>query len=117
MVTRTLIPVFYWVGAVWISRTANLDERRRWRRAQLEKDELGRLRAKLCDLLPPAVARSMVHAYGSGASLGQEGKLPLPCEQCHAAVLELDVAGFTAMSQVRPISILFPPTIRSQWLQ
>ena len=100
MVTRTLISVFYWIGAVWISHTANLDERRRWRRAQLEKEELGRLRTKLSDLLPPAVARNIVRAYGSSACKGVDAQLQLPCEQCHAAVLELDVAGFTAMSQV-----------------
>jgi hypothetical protein len=103
LATRTVVALAYWVGAVWISHTANLDERRRWRRAQLEKEELGRLRAKLQDLLPDAVAQRVFRAYGAHGggvvAFGGTEQL-LPCERCSAAVLELDVAGFTAMTQV-----------------
>jgi hypothetical protein len=97
LAARAVVAAAYWAGAVWISRTANLDERRRWRRAQLEAEELGRLRAKLRDLLPDAVARRVVRSGGGGGGVAEP---LLPCERCRAAVLELDVAGFTSMSQV-----------------
>ena len=101
LAARAVVAAAYWAGAVWISLTADLDERRRWRRAQREAEELGRLRAKLRDLLPDAVARREYGAAhgGSGGGPGDAEQLP-PCKCCRAAVLELDVAGFTSMSQV-----------------
>ncbi len=104
--TRTLISVLNWIGAVWISSTVNLAERQLWLRAQLEKEELCRLRAKLCDLLPQAVSHRIVSAYDSRCRFRKDRLSELlPCNSCHAAVLELDVVGFTAMTQVH-ISML-----------
>jgi hypothetical protein len=81
---RAVGPVFLWVGAMLLCRAAALDARARFWRAERLAEELGQLRAKLLDLLPAAVARSIALAAAVDGGLAR-----LPCEQCRAVVLQV----------------------------
>ena len=91
LLTRTLVAVAFSVGAMSISALADSVQRRRWMHRARYAAELARLRTKLFDLLPEAFARRMLLLSA-----------PPPCERRRAAVLQLDVVGFTAMSAALP---------------
>jgi hypothetical protein len=80
---RAIGPLALWAGALLLCRAAALDARARFWRAELLAEELGLLRAKLLDLLPAAVARSISLAAAGG------GLARLPCKQCRAVVLQV----------------------------
>ncbi len=84
---RAVGPVALWAGGLLLSRAAALDARARFWRAELLVEELGQLRAKLLDLLPAAVARSIALAVAAG------GLARLPCKQCRAVVLQVRCGG------------------------
>jgi hypothetical protein len=81
---RAVGPVALWAGALLLCRAAALDARARFWRAELLAEELGLLRAKLLDLLPAAVARSIALAAAAGGGLAR-----LPCQECRAVVLQV----------------------------
>lgn len=91
LATRVVVALTYAMGAVWLSGIADVGRRRRWRLHNLLGIELRQLREKLFDLLPMEVAQKML-------------RIPavVPCETCRAAVLQMDVCGFTALSQSLP---------------
>lgn len=91
MARRLIITLMYAVGAALLAWITDGRRRRAWRLRRVYELELGRLRAKLLDLLPADVAEAMLRSGG-----------PPPCERRAAAVLQLDVCGFTAMSQELP---------------
>ncbi len=77
-----------------MSAVVNHSERVRWRQHRLLSDELVRLRRILADLIPAHIAETMVGPPGVHSEHGR-----LPRERCRAAVLQLDLSGFTALSQ------------------
>ena len=72
------------------SRMANVQQRRLWRSQAAHSAEVSRLSSVLNDLLPPDIAERML-------GTGIQGSLS--CKQMRAAVLQLDVCNFTAISQ------------------
>jgi class 3 adenylate cyclase len=90
-VTRAVALLALAGGSVLLSALADRAERRRWLRRERYSVELAQLRTKLYDLLPEEFARRTLRLAA-----------PPPCERRWAAVLQLDVAGFTAMSTTLP---------------
>jgi hypothetical protein len=76
-------------GAARLAEAAEAAERARWARLRAYRAELAALRARLGDLLPPRAARAAA-AAGRGRAA---------CEAGAAAVLQLDVCGFTALAR------------------
>ena len=87
--------VSYSIGGLLLARTADRHRRTQWRLRQLCDAELRALRDRLHDLLPPAIAERRA------AVLPGAGGAAAMCAACEAAVLQLDVCGFTAWSRVR----------------
>jgi class 3 adenylate cyclase len=89
------------IFVITISAVVNHSERVRWRQHRLLGDELIRLRRILADLIPAHIAETMADPVGI-CSVHSE----LPRERCRAAVLQLDICGFTALSQtMSPIEV------------
>jgi hypothetical protein len=91
-----------------VCRAANHARRALWRAQALCGAELRRLREQLYDLLPWELARRVLRdevpagegsADTSAASGGRGAGAPRPYEDCRAVVLQLDLCGFTALSQ------------------
>ena len=76
------------IGSALLSRTADVEERRRWLLGFRFRAELRKLRRMLFDLLPAKIAGRMLEAGGR-----------IPCEPCVAVVLQLDICRFTELSQ------------------
>lgn len=72
---------------------ADRREREQWRLLHILGSELRALQERLADLLPPAVAARHLAGPAGGGGV---------CEPCTAAVLQLDICNFTAMSQALP---------------
>ena len=89
------------IFVITMSAVVNHSERVRWRQHRLLGDELIRLRRILADLIPAHIAKTMADPTGI-CSVHSE----LPRERCRAAVLQLDICGFTALSQtMSPIEV------------
>ena len=89
------------VGSLLLSRRHERRERFLWSLHRAMADELALLQRRLMDLVPTPVADRLGRA-GAARS----------CEACSAAVLQLDVCGFTAMSQeMAPMEVPRPPRL------
>ena len=105
---------------VLLSAMVSYNDRVRWRRHRLLGEELRRLRSILADLVPAHMAEAMAgggccgsarcvssnllsgyRGVGSPAA-GPKAVCALPRQRCKAAVLQLDICGFTSLSQTMP---------------
>jgi hypothetical protein len=83
------------VGGLFHSRILNWSDRVDWRARQLLAAELRLVRSRLYDLLPRAVAEWQLDLTAPRLHL-----------RCEAVVLQLDICGFTSMSQnIPPIEV------------
>jgi class 3 adenylate cyclase len=92
----TLLKTIWWgIGSLTLSRTANFNQRRQWRMLCVYRTELRLLRQRLCDLLPRHIAVQNLVLPTSLESLS--------FQRCKVTVLQLDLCGSTA------ITALYPP--------
>eukprot|EP00292_Cryptomonas_paramecium_P001906 CAMPEP_0113701888 /NCGR_PEP_ID=MMETSP0038_2-20120614/24846_1 /TAXON_ID=2898 /ORGANISM="Cryptomonas paramecium" /LENGTH=939 /DNA_ID=CAMNT_0000625873 /DNA_START=794 /DNA_END=3610 /DNA_ORIENTATION=+ /assembly_acc=CAM_ASM_000170 len=91
---------------VSLSALVNFSERHRWRRARLLQHELSNLWSILCKLMPKHFARKMLELDSDHLQDQADTSVSLQglalFERCSAAVLQMDICGFTSLSQTMP---------------
>ena len=91
------------VGAIWVSRISNYNQRIQWRMHLLFEDELERLKEKIFEFLPPNIAKRIMNTSKSsrrrGGAIALEQQLQQACDSYTAVVLQLDICKFTVLSQ------------------
>ena len=84
-------------GSLVVSALVCRSRRQMWTTHQYFSHELKRLVFILQDLMPPTYAAHLLDGYGSMA---------IPSSDCHVVALQLDIVGFTALSQtLAPIDL------------
>ena len=84
-------------GSLVVSALVCRSRRHMWSTHQYFSHELNRLVFILQDLVPPTYATHLLDGYGSMA---------IPSSDCHVVALQLDIVGFTALSQtLSPIDL------------